>query len=1288
MILSPRWRCDVLIIAVLLSSSVRAGDWPMWRYDAGRGAATPHALASELHLQWVRDLPAPQPAWPPSQLKLQFDAAPEPVVMAQRIFVPSTVDDSLTAYDTRTGGELWRFTADGPVRFAALAHNGRVYFVSDDGYLYCLGAENGELLWKLNGGPTRRTVLGNDRLISSWPARGAPVLHQGKIFFTASIWPFMGIFVHAVDPQSGRIIWTNSGDGMNYVPQPHRGAVGFATVAPQGYLAADGDHLIVPGGRSTPAVYDARNGKLLHFQFDKRYGGYYSSAAGGAYFVDGQIYSAADGKSLGTGQPAIIDGEMLLTARGGRVQVSTSEGVKESVAKDRRGKGTTSRQLSVRRLHQFEIADAHKIFLKAGPRVYTAGKGEIAAFEIGDDDSDVERKPAWSAKIEGDVFTMAAADERLFAVTTQGRMYCFGSETPRQVTEHRAVTLPIATRDDRFAELVRDILRHSAVSEGYALALSIGSGRLIEELLKHPGLHVIAIDSDADKVDRLRRTMRVPGLYGRRISAHVGDAATFEFPPYLANLIVSEGPVASGKPGAAWVQSVFSALRPYGGTLCIELSEREHAELEQQLKMQPPAKARLQRVGSLTLLHLEGPLPDTDDWTHQYGDASQSGISQEKRLKAPLGLLWFGGPSHEGILPRHGHGPSPQVAGGRLFIEGPDMLRATDVYTGRLLWERKLKGFGKYYDTTRHFPGAGEIGSNYVSLPDRIYAVYGQEILEIDAANGETTKTFRVPAEPGDDPPYFGYLGVDGELLVATVDPVDAPPSSSWLTTLKSITAAGAGAGTAPKKAANPPADPPLPSLDPPEKPSKKKAEAKAAESESPASETRPKTAAEKALGESTSTKVSSLDELETRYSATSRRLVVFNRDTGKLLWSREARFGFRHNTIAVAAGKIFCIDDLTEDRRKTLARRGIKLQGRGSLYALDARSGDVIWTSNQVSGTFLNYSQEHDVLLQAGSRYRDRAKDEADRGMIAFRGSDGKVLWQNNLSHGGPCLLWRDEVITNGSGGFSLKLKTGEATGWRYLRTYGCNTAIGCQNLLTFRSGAAGYYDLLHDSGTGNIGGFRSSCTNNLIPANGVLSAPDYTRTCTCAYQNQTSLALVHMPDAELWTFGGAFRDGRVGINFGAPGDRRSPTGTLWIEFPSVGGTSEQAPVEIEPKDVETFRLHSSLVSGELNWVAASGVVGARRIVLRVDESGEHDVKLHFLEPEATRLGGERIFDVAIQDEVVLDDLDIVKEAGGPRRALVKTFTATPKRGRIVIELNAKGDSPPIISGLELSGK
>src|SRR5262245_52739572 len=111
------------------------GDWPMSRYDAGRTAASPHELPARMHLQWVREYPALAPAWP-DQPKLQFDAAYDPVVLGRTMFVASPRNDTVTALDTETGEELWTFAGEGPVRFAPVAWEGRVYFAADDGYLY------------------------------------------------------------------------------------------------------------------------------------------------------------------------------------------------------------------------------------------------------------------------------------------------------------------------------------------------------------------------------------------------------------------------------------------------------------------------------------------------------------------------------------------------------------------------------------------------------------------------------------------------------------------------------------------------------------------------------------------------------------------------------------------------------------------------------------------------------------------------------------------------------------------------------------------------------------------------------------------------------------------------------------------------------------------------------------------------------------------------------------------------------------------------------------------------
>src|ERR1043166_5019532 len=154
--ISRHWLLPTVIAWILCPLATPAADWPMWRYDAGRGNVSPQSLPKTLHLQWSRQLPPAQPAWGKDQTKLQYDTAPQPVVMGKRLFVPSTANDSITAYDTETGQELWRFYAEGPVRFAPVASQGKVYFVSDDGFLYCLNASSGQLVWKVNGGPRQK----------------------------------------------------------------------------------------------------------------------------------------------------------------------------------------------------------------------------------------------------------------------------------------------------------------------------------------------------------------------------------------------------------------------------------------------------------------------------------------------------------------------------------------------------------------------------------------------------------------------------------------------------------------------------------------------------------------------------------------------------------------------------------------------------------------------------------------------------------------------------------------------------------------------------------------------------------------------------------------------------------------------------------------------------------------------------------------------------------------------------------------------------------------------------
>ncbi len=79
------------------------------------------------------------------------------------------------------------------------------------------------------------------------------------------------------------------------------------------------------------------------------------------------------------------------------------------------------------------------------------------------------------------------------------------------------------------------------------------------------------------------------------------------------------------------------------------------------------------------------------------------------------------------------------------------------------------------------------------------------------------------------------------------------------------------------------------------------------------------------------------------------------------------------------------------------------------------------------------------------------------------------------------------------------------------------CGRALGSPCVITVRDAHLSCYDLASGQHL-YIRGIRGGCTNTLIPAGGVLNAPNYMRHCTCNYAVATSLALVNMPEAIGW--------------------------------------------------------------------------------------------------------------------------------------------------------------------------
>jgi len=1216
-------RCQLLLLLLLLARPGIAADWPMWRHDASRSSSTPESLAPVLHRQWTRHLPKLQGAWL-DQDQLTSDAVYQPIAAGGLLLIGSSHDDSLTAWDLATGVPRWRFYTDGPIRYAPAAADGRVYLVADDGCLYCLELATGKQVFRVQAAPRDQRVLGNSRLISAWPARGGPVLADGQVYFAASIWPFMGIFIQAVDAQTGTVTWRNDGTGSTYILQPHNSPA-FAGLAPQGYLAASGDALIVPNGRSVPARLNRKTGQLEYFRLSlhRRSGGDQVAIAGKVFLNGGAAFDLQTGLGIiqldGTRCPVLADG--LAFTGGNRVAAIDVDHPEVTVTVNKKG----NQQTAVTFPERWTAPIKCNLFLKAGSRLYGSRDRTLLAI-------DLPEKPraamlAWSQPLEGvsaegSIASMLVADGRLVVVTTEGAISCYGADKVESPVEFALPTKTSLADNHPWVKAAGNLIETvSSPTGGIAVVLGLDNGHLMRGLAHHPKWQVIGIDGDAGRVDRIRRSLDAAGVPRNRVAVHHADPLAIGLPPYLAHLVTTENLEASGFDRTErFAAQVFGVLRPYGGRALLPLSNAQHARLAAAVTGERCPGHRLAAADGQTTLTRPGPLPGSASWTHQYADVGNTSVSNDDRVKAPLGLLWFGGSSNRSILPRHGHGPTEQVVGGRLFIEGPDLMRAVDVYTGRVLWEVSLPGVGQAFNFTGHQPGANATGSNYVSVEDAVYIAYQSRCVKLDSATGEVIAEFPLPALGDGAKPKWGYIAVTGDLLIAGAEP---------------LVYEGKRVGS------------------------------------------------------------------NTHDGTTSRYLVVMDRHDGKVLWTREAHYAFGHNAIVASNDLLYAIDRLPETIVALMARRGRKPTGKPRLVAFNARTGKEAWsTTENVFGTWLGYSRQHELLLQCGRPARDMLTSEPADRMIVYQARSGKIHWDKKLAYGGPCLLHGETIITQGE---AVSLLTGEPftrtnplTGltqpWGYTRNYGCNSAVASRHLLTFRSAAAGYFDMNRDGGTGNLGGFRSSCSSNLICADGVLNAPDYTRTCSCSYQNQASLALIHDPRVEMWTFNqlktGISPLKHLGLNLGAPGDRPADDGTLWLEHPTVGGPSPKIQVTVTPESVEWFLGHSERIemgkeSGP-TWVGASGARGIHSLGIGLPGKATYRVRLHFTEPDRIKSGARR-FSITVGGKMIRRDLDLVATVGVGKTLVVEVDSVEVDGKLDVVLTPATGSLPPVLSGVEV---
>ena len=547
--------------------------------------------------------------------------------------------------------------------------------------------------------------------------------------------------------------------------------------------------------------------------------------------------------------------------------------------------------------------------------------------------------------------------------------------------------------------------------------LGIGSGRLVEELARRCELQIIVVEPSAEKAKTARRKLDEMGLYGTGIHILVGDLVSLQLPQYMASLVVCEDTAGGGvEKGRVFFDKLFDSMRPYGGLAALTLSEDEKQVFDSWLERKKTAGAEAREMGEVTVLVRAGTLPGSADWTHECADAGNTFTSKDKLLKPTLGVLWFGG-TVDGVFPAwdftHSRSPAPLVVGGRMFVMVGTELHATDIYTGRHLWQTSLPA--------QEAKRWGYQPDNYIAVEDGIYVVCGKTCLRLDPVTGAKLGRIDIPTGLAEgEPATLREIRIWKNYLIAT----------------------------------------------------------------------------------------------------SGKYLVCMDRYSGEPLWdftSRRDQLSF-----AVGSGKVFCVD-------YTLPAEEPVDKAEDAIIALDAAGGDELWrVAVKVSGEkpfdpiapHLGYCQENDVLVVT----------VYDKTTGAFAGSDGSILWSKDIasnrleisySVSQPPILHHKMLITHGGAlydpltGLSLPNRLWELAGED---TRGCGRSLAAEYIVTVRDAFASYWDLATSEET-FLRGVRAGCTNNLIPAGGLLNAPNFARGCSCNYPVYTSLALVTMPEAAAWS-------------------------------------------------------------------------------------------------------------------------------------------------------------------------
>jgi outer membrane protein assembly factor BamB len=167
-------------------------DWPTYRADNARSGAAKSDLKKDLGMAWEVKLTPP--------LSTTTTAA-------GLTFVSEVDKHTLHAFDAATGKAAWHYIAGGRIDSPPTYWKGRVLFGGKDGYVYCLRATDGALVWKFQAAPSNLRHSAWEMMESVWPVHGSVLVENGLVSFVAGRSCFLdgGLWFYRLDAKTGEM---------------------------------------------------------------------------------------------------------------------------------------------------------------------------------------------------------------------------------------------------------------------------------------------------------------------------------------------------------------------------------------------------------------------------------------------------------------------------------------------------------------------------------------------------------------------------------------------------------------------------------------------------------------------------------------------------------------------------------------------------------------------------------------------------------------------------------------------------------------------------------------------------------------------------------------------------------------------------------------------------------------------------------------------------------------------------------------------------------------------------